>query len=124
MATLGGASGGRSSWERRIGRSIDLCCVRVCGSVIQCGIVCAGIVIFVHRCMAWWSAWQWELCQLFCSPLEVASPWCEIWTLCAAQLGYLDLQYMVVVLILGRREALEWPPLKVRLGVGLRGDGA
>ena len=46
MATLGGVSGGRSSWGWRIGRSIERCCVRVCGSVVRCGFVCAGIVIF------------------------------------------------------------------------------
>ena len=68
--------------------------------------------------------WQWELCQLFCSPLEVVGPWCGIWILCAAQLVHLDLRWMIMVLVLGSREALEWPPLEVRLEVGLRGDGA
>ena len=29
-----------------------------------------------------------------------------------------------MVLVLGRREALEWPPLEVRLWVGLCGDSA
>ena len=28
MATLGGASGGRSSWGQRIGLSIERCCVK------------------------------------------------------------------------------------------------
>ena len=31
---------------------------------------------------------------------------------------------MVVLLVLGRRDDLGWPPLEVRLGVGLHGDGA
>ena len=56
MATLGGASGGQSSWERGIGNSIERCCVRVCGSVVRCGFVRAGYVILAHRWMAWWSA--------------------------------------------------------------------
>ena len=34
MDTLGGASGGRSSWGWRIGRSLERCRVRVCGSVV------------------------------------------------------------------------------------------
>ena len=34
MATLVGESGGQSSWGRRIGRSIERCRVRVCGSVV------------------------------------------------------------------------------------------
>ena len=56
MATLGGASGGRSSWGRRIGRSIERCCVRVCGSVVQYRFYRAGSVILTQRWMAWWSA--------------------------------------------------------------------
>ena len=67
---------------------------------------------------------QLALCQLFCSPFEVGGPRWGTWTLCAAQLVHLDLRCIVVVLVLGRREALEWPPLEVRLGIGLHGDGA
>ena len=36
MDTLGGVTWVRSSWGRRIGRSIERCCVLVCGSVVQC----------------------------------------------------------------------------------------
>ena len=39
---------------RRIGRSIEHCRVRVCGSVVRCGFFCVVIVVFVHRWMAWW----------------------------------------------------------------------
>ena len=49
MTTLGGKFGGRSSWGRRIGLSIERCQVRVCGSVVRCGFVCGGLVVFVHR---------------------------------------------------------------------------
>ena len=56
MTTLGGASGGWSSWGRRIGRSMERCCVLVCGSVVRCVFVCAGNVSLAHRWMAWWSA--------------------------------------------------------------------
>ena len=56
MDTLGGASGGWSSWGRRIGHSIERCFVRVCRSVVRCGFVRAGNVILAHRWMAWWSA--------------------------------------------------------------------
>ena len=33
-----------------------LSCACVCGSVVQCGFVLAGIVILAHHWMAWWSA--------------------------------------------------------------------
>ena len=56
MATLGGASGSRYSWGRRIGRSVEICRVRVCGIVVRCGFFCAGSVVLAHIWMAWWSA--------------------------------------------------------------------
>ena len=52
MATLGVASGGRSSWGRRIGLVIELCH----GIVVRCGFVCSGSLILAHLWMAWWIA--------------------------------------------------------------------
>ena len=49
MATLGGASGGRSSWGRSIGQNIERCRVRVCGIMVRCGLVRTGNVILAHR---------------------------------------------------------------------------
>ena len=49
MATLGGTSEGQSSWGRRIGCSMERCCVLVCGSVVQCSFVRAGNVVLAHR---------------------------------------------------------------------------
>ena len=49
MATIGGASGGPSSWERRMGRSVERCHVRVCGSVVRCVFGRAGSVILAQR---------------------------------------------------------------------------
>ena len=56
MATLGGASGGWYSWERRIGRRIERGRVRVCESVVQGDFVCGSLVVFVYLWIAWWSA--------------------------------------------------------------------
>ena len=53
ITTLGGESGGRFSWGRRIGRSIERGSVRVCESVVRCGFVCGGLVVFFHRWMSW-----------------------------------------------------------------------
>ena len=52
MAPLGGTSGGRSSWGRYIGRSMERCRVLVCGSVVRCGFVRAGNASLAHRWMA------------------------------------------------------------------------
>ena len=55
MTTLGGDAGGWSSWGRRIGLRIERSRVRVCETVVQCGFVCGGLVVFFHRWIAWWS---------------------------------------------------------------------
>ena len=52
LTTLVGESGGRYSWGRRTRGSIERGQVRVCGSVVRCGFVCGGPLIFVHRWMA------------------------------------------------------------------------
>ena len=56
MTNLGVEAGGRSSWGRRIGRRIERGQVRVCESVVRCGFVCGGLVVFVHWFIVWWSA--------------------------------------------------------------------
>ena len=56
MTTLGGDAGGRYSWGRRIGRRIERGRVRVFESVARGGFVCGGLVVIVHRWIAWWSA--------------------------------------------------------------------
>ena len=56
MTNLGGDAGGRYSWGRRIGRRIERGRFRVCESVLQCGFVCGGLVVFIHFWIAWWSA--------------------------------------------------------------------
>ena len=56
MDTLGGAYGGWSSCGWHMGRSIELCRLRVCGNVVRCGFGRAGSVILAQRWMAWWSA--------------------------------------------------------------------
>ena len=47
MTTLGDDAGGWSSWGRRMGRRIERGRVRVCESVVRCGFVCGGLVVFV-----------------------------------------------------------------------------
>ena len=54
MTILGGEAGGWSSWGQRIGRRIDHGWVRVCESVVLCGFVCGGLVVFVHSWIFWW----------------------------------------------------------------------
>ena len=56
MATLGGTSGGWSSWGRHIGRSMEFYRVLVCESMVLCVFVREGNVSLAHRWMAWWSA--------------------------------------------------------------------
>ena len=56
MTTLGGDAGGRSSWGRRIGRRIECGRVRVFEIVERVGFVYGGLVVVVHRLIAWWSA--------------------------------------------------------------------
>ena len=53
VSTLGGASGGQSSWGRRMGRSVERCRVHVCGSGVRCGFGGAGSVILAQHWMAW-----------------------------------------------------------------------
>ena len=48
MATLGSVSGGRSSWGRRVGRSMERCCVLVCRSV-EFGPYLYGLVERLYR---------------------------------------------------------------------------
>ena len=55
MTTLGGDAGGRSSWGRRIGLRIERGRVQVCESVARGGFVCGGLLVVVHRWIAWWS---------------------------------------------------------------------
>ena len=55
LTTLGGEAGSLSSWGRRIRRRIERDWVRVCESMVQCGFVCGGLVVFVHHWIAWWS---------------------------------------------------------------------
>ena len=57
MITLENEAGGPSSWGLRIICSIERGRVRVRESVVRCGFVCRGPVVFVHRWMAWWIAW-------------------------------------------------------------------
>ena len=45
MTTLGGKAGGWSSWGRRIGCRIERGWMRVRESFVQCGFVCAGLVV-------------------------------------------------------------------------------
>ena len=56
MTTLGGATGGRSSWGQHIGRRIERGRARVCESVVRYGFICGGLVVFFHCWIAWWSA--------------------------------------------------------------------
>ena len=51
MTTLGGEAGGWYFWGRRIGRRIER------ESVARCGFVYGGLVVFVHRWIAWWRAY-------------------------------------------------------------------
>ena len=52
ITTLGGEAGGWYSWGRRIGNSMERGRVRMCESVVRCGFVCGGPVVFVHHWMA------------------------------------------------------------------------
>ena len=47
MTTLGGDAGGRFSWVRRIGRSIERVWVQVCKGLERGGCACGGLLLVV-----------------------------------------------------------------------------
>ena len=72
-----------------------------------------GIVVWLVgmewlHCKLQWSmiscVWQWALCLLICSPLEVAGPrYVGLWTLCAVLLDHSNSWLIVPLLLMGRR---------------------
>ena len=52
MTTLGGESGGRSSWGQRIGRRIERGWARVCEGVARGGFTCGGLLLVIQSWIA------------------------------------------------------------------------